>query len=259
MRFRYLVMLFVLVWLHASASAEAHRNMGEGGGVCYVAELDQAPPEQKAGAEETAVEKDVAAETKGKGDDTGDTAKEVVKESDVPAAEDILPPEGELGPRAKELEETRRWLDRERAALLEIQEEIHREQGKDLGPYARRKLDEKIEKYSKRLAEYEQKGQAYDEDLETFNALREEEKALRNQLRETETQLSKDYESLRVQKLEIDRMANAELSRSDREELADKLRTYNAQVRDYKERKEAFQKALEAYNTRIGYALEGSE
>lgn len=258
MRFRYLVMLFVAAWLPASASAEAHRNAGEEG-VYYVAELDQVPPVQRAGVEEAPAEKDMAAETEAKGDDAGDTTDEAVKGMDVPAAEEILPPEGELGPRAKDLEETRRWLLRERQALLEIQEEIHREQRKHLGLYAHRKLDEKIEKYSKRLAEYEKKGRQYDEDLETFNALREEEKALRRQLRETETQLDKDYESLRVQKLEIDRIANAELSRSDREELADKLRTYNAQVRDYKERKEEFQEALEAYNTRIGHALEGSE
>jgi hypothetical protein len=77
-------------------------------------------------------------------------------------------------------------------------------------------------------------------------------------MRETETQLAQDYESLRVQKQEIDRMANMKLSRSDREELAEKLRVYNAGVRDYKERKEEFQKAIEDYDARIKHALEGS-
>ena len=142
---------------------------------------------------------------------------------------------------------------------MKIQEEIHRDRQRHLSPSARKRLDEKIEHYSKRLGEYEKKGQAYDEDLAAFNALREEEKELRKQLRETETQLAKDYESLREEKLEIDRMAMQDMSRSDREMLAEKLRGYNSRVRDYKKKKEEFQEALESYNVRIEHALEGSQ
>jgi hypothetical protein len=256
MRFRLWVIVLVLAWLHAPASAEPYRNAGE---VSHMAELGLLLAWQQVRVpEEAPPEEDVTVKTEEEGDDVGSPDK-VSEEISGPSAEDILPAEGKEGPRAKDLEETRKWLDKEYQALMEIEEEIHRAQGRRLGPNARRRLDMKIQEYSKRLGEYEKKGQTYDEELAAFNALREEEKELRKQLRETEIQLDKDYESLREEKLEIDRMSMEDLSRSDREEIAEKLRGYNARVRDYKERKEQFQKAIEAYDARIGHALEGSQ
>jgi hypothetical protein len=61
-----------------------------------------------------------------------------------------------------------------------------------------------------------------------------------------------------MEKVDLDRMAMKDMSRSDREVLAEKLRSYNSRVRDYKKRKEEFQKALESYSARIERALDGS-
>jgi tetratricopeptide (TPR) repeat protein len=251
-------MVLMLVWLHAPASAEPYKSTGGEREVRDIGDLRMVLAWQQVNAnKEIQPEGDVTATIEGKGDVAVSPVPDS-KDMAAPSATEILPAQGELGPRARDLEETRRWLQKEYQALMEIQKEILRKQKKRLGPSARTRLDKQIEEYSKRLAEYEKKGQTYDKDLEVYNALREEEKKLRKQMRETETQLAQDYESLRVQKQEIDRMANMKLSRSDREELAEKLRVYNAGVRDYKERKEEFQKAIEDYDARIKHALEGS-
>ena len=259
MRFRCLIMVLVLAWLYAPASAQTDTNMGAETGVPYITDLVPAEG-QVAAYEEAQPEEEVTDKTKGESGNVG-SSNDAVKETAPPSAkdEDVVPAEEKEAPRAKDLEETRKWLQKEYQALLKIQEEIHRDRNKHLGPNARKSLDEKIEEYRKRLEEYEKKGQAYDKDLAAFNALREEEKELRKQLRETETQLAKDYESLRMEKVDLDRMAMEDMSRSDREALAEKLRGYNSRVKDYKKRKEEFNKALESYNARIEHALEGSE
>lgn len=258
MKFGRWVIVLVLAWLHAPASAQPYRNAGGEGEVRYMAELGLVPAEQEVGVyEEAGPEEGVIEKTEGEGDDVK-ASDEVAKEVAAPSEEDILPAEGQEAPRAKDLEETRKWLQKEYKTLMEIQEDIHRSQHRRLGPSARRRLDQKIKEYSKRLGEYEKKGEVYDQELEVYNALREEEKELRKQMREMEIQLDKDYESLRAEKLEIDRMAMERLSRSDREELAEKLRGYNARVKDYKKRKEEFQAAMESYNARIEHALEDS-
>jgi len=258
MRFRHWVTVLVLVWFHAPASAEPYRNIGGEGEVFYLAERGRVVAEQQVGLyEEAGPEEDVTAKIEGGGDAAG-SPSEVLKEIAPPSAKDILPGEGKEAPRAKDLEETRKWLQKEYKALLKEQEEIHRAQERRLGPSARTRLDQRSKEYSKRLGEYEKKGEAFDKDLEVYNALREEEKGLRKQLREMEIQLQKDYENLRAERLEIDRMAMENMSRSDREELAEKLRGYNARVRDYKKRKEEFQEAIASYNARIEHALEDS-
>jgi len=261
MRLRSWVVVLILAWLHAPASAEPYRNVDGGGEVGYVDGSSQLLAEMWGGVhKETEPEEGVISKEKieGEGADIG-SPNGIHKEIATPSEKDIVSGEGKEAPRARELEETRKWLQKEYKALMEIDEEIHRAQERRLGPNARRKLDEKRQKYSKRLEEYEKKGRTYDEELKVFNALRQEEKEQRVQLRETETQLQKDYETLRAQKLEIDRMAMEDMSRSDREELAEKLRDYNARVRDYKKRKEEFQKAIESYDARVAHALEGSK
>ncbi len=261
MRFRHWVIVLMLVWLHTPASAERYSYVDAEGTVRYTEDVGQVPSEQQVGVYEKAEpEGDVTSEkkTEGEGADVG-SPNEDLKEITAPSEKDVLPGEGKEAPRAKELEETRKWLQKEYKALVEIDEEIHSAQKKRLEPNAHRRLDEKIKEYSKRLGEYEKKGQKYDQELGVFNALREEEKGLRKNMRETEVQLQKDYETLRADKLEIDRMAMEDMSRSDREELAEKLREYNARVRDYKKRKEEFQQAIESYDARVEHALEGSK
>ena len=175
MRLGHWVMVFVLAWLRAPASAEPYRNVGGEGEVRQMTDLGLVLAWQQVGAYNKAQpEEDVTAKTEGKGDDAGSPSQDS-KEIAAPSEKEILPAEGKLGPRAKDLEETRRWLQKEYQALMEIQEEIHRAQKRRKGTSALKKLDEKIKKYSKRLGEYEKKGQEYDEELEVFNALREEE------------------------------------------------------------------------------------
>ncbi|MBW1860508.1 MAG: hypothetical protein JRI70_10720, partial [Deltaproteobacteria bacterium] len=255
------VVVLMLAWLHAPASAEPYRNADGEGEVRYADSPGQLLAGWQVGVYEKAEpEEDVTSKkkTEGEGADFG-SPDGVQKEIAAPSEKDVVPGKGKEAPRAKELEETRKWLKKEYTALAETEKEIHRAQEGRLGPNARRRLDEKIKEYSKRLGEYEKKGQTYDQELEVFNTLRQEEKGLREQLRKTEIQLQKDYEILRAKKLETDRMAMEDMSRSDREELAEKLRTYNARVRDYKKRKEEFQKAIESYDARVAHALEGSK
>ena len=258
MKFRHLITVLVLAWLYAPASAEPDGNVGGETKVGNVTDL--APVEQESAVYKQAQpEKDVTAGSEGEVGDVG-SPEDALKKTAAPSAKDkdVVPAEEKEAPRAKDLEETRKWLQKEYQALLAMQEEIHRDQRRHLGSDARERLDQKIEEYSKRLGEYEKRGQAYDEDLAVFNALREEEKELRKQLRDTEIQLAKDYESLRMEKVDLDRMAMKDMSRSDREVLAEKLRSYNSRVRDYKKRKEEFQRALESYSARIERALDGS-
>ena len=260
MRLRSWVVVLMLAWLHAPASAEPYRYVDVEGNVRYTEDVGQVPSEQQVGAYEKAQpEEDVTAKkTEGEGALVG-SPDGAVKEIAAPSEAAILSDGYKEAPRAKDLEETRKWLQKEYKALVEIEKEIHRTEKKRLGPNARRKLEEERQEYNKRLEEYEKKGRVYDEELEVFNALREEEKGLRKKMREMEVQLQKDYETLTADKLEIDRMAMKDMSRSDREELAEKLREYNARVRDYKKRKEEFQKAIESYDARIKHALEGSK
>ena len=49
----------------------------------------------------------------------------------------------------------------------------------------------------------------------------------------------------------MQRIANEPLSRSAREELAEKLQDYDARVKDYKKRKETLDKETESHNARI--------
>ena len=83
------------------------------------------------------------------------------------------------------------------------------------------------------------------------NPRREEEKGLRERLRKEQAKIREEYETLREEKQEMQRIANEPLSRSAREELAEKLRDYDARVKDYKKRKETLDKETESHNARI--------
>jgi DNA repair exonuclease SbcCD ATPase subunit len=267
MRFRNWVMVLMLAWMHAPASAEIYRYVDEEGGVHYTDDLGKVPVEQRLGVYENAEpdveqqlgiyenaepEEDLASEksTKREGDDVG-SHDEVLKEVAPPVEIDILLSEDKGGPRAQDLEETRVALLEEYKALVKGQEEISEAEKVRLGPTGRKKLNEKIREHNKLIDEYEERSQAFLKDVEVFNSRREEEKGLRQKLRETEVKLQEEYETLREEKQEIDRIANEPLTRSARQELAEKLRDYNARVREYKKRKEALAKAIESYNDRI--------
>lgn len=267
MRFRNWVMVVMLAWMHAPASAEIYRYVDEEGGVHYTDDLGKVPVEQRPNVYENAEpdveqqlgiyenaepEEDLASEkrTKREGDDVG-SHDEVLKEVAPPVEIDILLSEDKGGPRAQDLEETRVALLEEYKALVKGQEEISEAGKVRLGPTGRKKLNEKIREHNKLIDEYEERSQAFLKDVEVFNSRREEEKGLRQKLRETEVKLQEEYETLREEKQEIDRIANEPLTRSARQELAEKLRDYNARVREYKKRKEALAKAIESYNARI--------
>jgi chromosome segregation ATPase len=267
MRFRNWVMVVMLAWMHAPASAEIYRYVDEEGGVHYTDDLGKVPVEQRPNVYENAEpdveqqlgiyenaepEEDLASEksTKREGDDVG-SHDEVLKEVAPPVEIDILLSEDKGGPRAQDLEETRVALLEEYKALVKGQEEISEAGKVRLGPTGRKKLNEKIREHNKLIDEYEERSQAFLKDVEVFNSRREEEKGLRQKLRETEVKLQEEYETLREEKQEIDRIANEPLTRSARQELAEKLRDYNARVREYKKRKEALAKAIESYNDRI--------
>jgi len=267
MRFRNWVMVLMLVWMHAPASAEFYRYVDEEGGVHYTDDLGKVPVEQRPNVYENAEpdvgqqlgiyenaepEEDLASEkrTKREGDDVG-SHDEVLKEVAPPVEIDILLSEDKGGPRAQDLEETRVALLEEYKALVKGQEEISEAGKVRLGPTGRKELNEKIREHNKLIDEYEERSQAFLKDVEVFNSRREEEKGLRQKLRETEVKLQEEYETLREEKQEIDRIANEPLTRSARQELAEKLRGYNARVREYKKRKEALDKAIESYNARI--------
>jgi chromosome segregation ATPase len=274
MRFRSWVIVLILAWMAAPASAELYKYVDEEGSVLFTDDLGKVPVEQRPGVyekaepdaeerfgvyENTLPDEDLTSEKEIEREaDYIESPDEVLKEVAAPPEKDILPGEAEEGPRAQDLEETRLGLLKEFRVLAEGQEEMNEEAKKPLGPTARKELNEKIREHNKRIEEYEKRSQAFLKDVEVFNSRREEEKGLRERLREAEAKIQEEYETLRDEKQEMNRIANEPLSRSAREEFAEKLRAYDARVKDYKKRKEALDKETESYNARIRNEVQGS-
>jgi chromosome segregation ATPase len=274
MRFRSWVIVLILAWMVAPASAELYKYVDEEGSVLFTDDLGKVPVEQRPGVyekaepdaeerfgvyENTLPDEDLTSEKEIEREaDYVESPDEVLKEVAAPPEKDILPGEAEEGPRAQDLEETRLGLLKEFRVLAEGQEEMNEEAKKPLGPTARKELNEKIREHNKRIEEYEKRSQAFLKDVEVFNSRREEEKGLRERLREAEAKIQEEYETLRDEKQEMNRIANEPLSRSAREEFAEKLRAYDARVKDYKKRKEALDKETESYNARIRNEVQGS-
>lgn len=274
MKRRSWVIVLLMAWIHAPASADLYKYVDEQGRVHYTDDLGQVPAGQRQGVYEQAepleesvevyeqVEPDEAlrppeeekAETE-EGDVGGSHG--VLKKVAAPPGKEILAGDDKDAPRAHDLEESRLSLLKEYEALMGGQEEISRAKKRQLGPSARKALEEKIRKHNERVVAYEEKSQSFLKEVDVFNARREEEKAMREELRETEAKIQEEYEALREQKLEIERMSIEPLSRSDREIIAGKVREYNARVKAYQQRKEAFQKAIEYHNARIRNEVQG--
>jgi chromosome segregation ATPase len=267
MRFRNWVIVLILAWMVAPASAELYKYVDEEGRVLFTDDLGKVPVEQRPGVYEKAEpdaeerfgiyettlpdedmtpEKEIEREA-----DYVESRDGVLKEVAAPPEKDILPGEAKEGPRSQDLEETRLGLLKEFRVLVERQEEMRKETKKPLGPTARKELNEKIGEHNKRIEEYEKRSQAFLKDVEVFNSRREEEKGLRERLRKEQAKIREEYETLREEKQEMQRIANEPLSRSAREELAEKLRDYDARVKDYKKRKETLDKETESHNARI--------
>jgi chromosome segregation ATPase len=267
MRFRNWVIVLILAWMVAPASAELYKYVDEEGRVLFTDDLGKVPVEQRPGVYEKAEpdaeerfgvyettlpdedmtpEKEIEREA-----DYVESRDGVLKEVAAPPEKDILPGEAKEGPRSQDLEETRLGLLKEFGVLVERQEEMRKEAKKPLGPTARKELNEKIGEHNKRIEEYEKRSQAFLKDVEVFNSRREEEKGLRERLTKEQAKIREEYETLREEKQEMQRIANEPLSRSAREELAEKLRDYDARVKDYKKRKETLDKETESHNARI--------
>ena len=274
MGFRNWVIVLILAWMVAPASAELYKYVDEEGRVLFTDDLGKVPVEQRPGVyekaepdagerfgvyENTLPDEDLTSEKKVERE-AGyvESRDEVLKEIAAPPEKDILPGEGKEAPRAQDLEETRLGLLKEFRVLVEGQEEISEAEKRQLGLSARKELNEKIGEHNKLIEDYEKRSETFLKDVEIFNSRREEEKGLRQRLREEEVKIQEEYETLREEKQEIDRIANEPLSRSAREKLAERLQNYNAQVKDYKKRKEAFDKDTESHNARIRNEVLGS-
>jgi hypothetical protein len=270
MRLGHWVMVLLLALMHAPASAELYKYVDEQGKVLYTDNLEKVPLEQRPRVYETAEpvaeeplgiyekagpEQDLTPEkrTESQGGDVGGR-DEALKETAAPVEVYILLSEDKGGPRAQDLEETRLGLLKEHEALVKAQEEIGEAKKGALESTGRKELEElneKIRAHNARVEEYEKKSQTFLKEVEVFHARREEEKGLREKIRETEAEIQQEYDALRLERTEIDRIANQPLTRSARKALAEKMRAYDTRVREYKNKKEAVNKAIELYNARI--------
>jgi len=79
----------------------------------------------------------------------------------------------------------------------------------------------------------------------------DETKTVEQRLRETGTALEQEYQALMEERKQLDEAAKRPLTPTSREKLVEKIREFNSRSNDYKERREAFNQDVEAYNAGI--------
>ena len=83
-----------------------------------------------------------------------------------------------------------------------------------------------------------------------------EEKSLEQRLRKTGARLQEEYEVLVEERRQLEETSKQRATSAARRELVDKIKDFNAKIKAYEETRLAFDKEVEAYNTRIAKAKE---
>jgi hypothetical protein len=72
---------------------------------------------------------------------------------------------------------------------------------------------------------------------------------MREDLKEEGLRLQEEYDALMEEREKLDKAASVRLTPAAQRELIDKIKDFNARIQDYEKRREAHNKAVEAYQT----------
>jgi uncharacterized coiled-coil DUF342 family protein len=77
----------------------------------------------------------------------------------------------------------------------------------------------------------------------------EKTEGVRDDLKEEEERLQEEYDALMEEREKLDKAASTRLTPAAQRGLVDRIKDFNARIQDYEKRREAHNKAVEAYQT----------
>ena len=178
MRLGQWMIMLILIGTHALASAEFYRYLDEKGKVHFTDDLGNVPLEQRPKADEYEEPYDELTQeerVEGKREET-ETSKGVVEETEEePPQEDAQLKEVEEKTLEQKLKETGAKLQEEYEALAKEREELEKMATRPLTQTRRKELIEKVRDYNLRSEDYEKRRQAFNKEVEGYNARIKEE------------------------------------------------------------------------------------
>ena len=112
---------------------------------------------------------------------------------------------------------------------------------------------------SKPEEEAEGKGQETERAKKALKEQKAQEKALGEKLRQTREKMEAEYEGLKKEREELDKITTKRLKRAEYNKLSKRVDDFNSRTEDYENRRKAFEKEVEAYNASIKKDIEVKE
>ena len=178
MRFGQWMVVLILIGMHALASAEFYRYVDEKGKVHFTDDLANVPLEQRPKADEYEESYDELTQEEGVEEEgeEAETSEGVVEETEEePPQEEAQVKEVEEKTLEQKLKETGAKLQEEYEALAKEREELEKMATRPLTQTRRKELIEKVRDYNLRSEDYEKRRQAFNKEVEGYNARIKEE------------------------------------------------------------------------------------
>ena len=112
---------------------------------------------------------------------------------------------------------------------------------------------------SKPEEEAEGKGQEAESAKKALKEKKAQEKALGEKLGQTGEKLEAEYQDLKKEREELDKIATKRLKRAEYNKLLKRVKDFNSRTEDYENRRKAFEKEVEDYNASIKKDIEVQE
>ena len=105
----------------------------------------------------------------------------------------------------------------------------------------------------------EGKGKEEDSAKKALQEKKAKEKALGEKLRQTGEKLEAEYQDLKKEREELDKITTKRLKRAEYNKLLNRVKDFNSRTEDYENRRKVFEKEAEAYNASIKQDIEVQE